>query len=125
MTKYFVDSNGTYIGGFDGAEPPNGSIEVPSAPEDARQVWNNGAWGPIPVTVPDRVTANQFGKQLITAGLMSQVKTWISQQDVATQWSFNRSATFVRNDPMMEKGFTALGYTKDQIDAFFIAASQL
>lgn len=26
MTKYFVDSNGAYLGGFDGAEPPSGAI---------------------------------------------------------------------------------------------------
>ena len=39
MAKYFVDGNGIYIGGFEGAEPSGGATEVPEAPDDARQVW--------------------------------------------------------------------------------------
>jgi uncharacterized Fe-S cluster-containing radical SAM superfamily protein len=34
--KNFVEGNGTYIGGFEGAEPPGGATEVPEAPDDAR-----------------------------------------------------------------------------------------
>lgn len=44
MTKFFVDNLGNYIGAFDGAEPPDGSVEVPSPPSDARLVWNGSAW---------------------------------------------------------------------------------
>lgn len=44
MTKYFVDFAGKYIGGFDGAEPPKDTVEVPQAPEDARNIWANGEW---------------------------------------------------------------------------------
>ena len=47
MTKYFVDHAGNYIGAFDGAEPPKGAIEVPSAPEDARQPWLGDSWGSV------------------------------------------------------------------------------
>lgn len=47
MTKYFVTPHGEYIGGFDGAEPPANSIEVPSAPDDARQPWLGDSWGPV------------------------------------------------------------------------------
>jgi hypothetical protein len=83
-----------------------------------------GLKGPA-VIVPERVTANQFGKQLAVAGLMDQVQAWVAQQDAATQWSFNRSATFVRADPMMQIGFAALGFTVAQIDAFFTAAAEL
>jgi hypothetical protein len=36
VTKFFVDGNGFYLGGFDGAEPPSDAIEVPGR---ARQVW--------------------------------------------------------------------------------------
>lgn len=50
MTKYFVDGAGRYLGAFDNAEPPAGSIEVPSAPSDARQPWTGSAWGSVPVT---------------------------------------------------------------------------
>jgi hypothetical protein len=124
-TKFFVSANGTYIGGFDGVEPPESSFEVPTAPQDARQVWDGEKWGEIPVVIPDRVTANQFGKQLVALGLLDQVTTWVGQQSASVQWSFNRSATFVRHDPMMEAGFTALGFTEQQIDEFFIAAAAL
>lgn len=71
------------------------------------------------------VTARQFGVQLAILGLMPQVEAWVAQQNAQTQWAFNRSGTFVRDDPMMEAGFTALGFTKEQIDAFFEAASLL
>lgn len=44
-TKFYVKNDGkTYLGGFDGAEPPAGSIEVSSAPTDARLEWNGTAW---------------------------------------------------------------------------------
>lgn len=108
------------------AECPQGTINVPLKP-GADYVWQGGEWvyvAPTPV-VPDRVTANQFGKQLAAAGLMDQVQAWVAQQDAATQWSFNRSATFVREDPMMQDGFTSLGFTKEQIDQFFIDAAKL
>lgn len=48
MTKFYVDGDGNYIGGFDGADPPSGSIEVPAAPEDARQTWNGASWSAKP-----------------------------------------------------------------------------
>lgn len=44
MTKYFVDLTGKYIGGFDGAEPPKDTVEVPHAPENACNLWVNGEW---------------------------------------------------------------------------------
>lgn len=42
--KYYVDTSGAYLGGFDGCSPPDGAVEVPTAPVDARDVWRNGAW---------------------------------------------------------------------------------
>lgn len=46
-TKFFVDEAGTYLGGFDGAEPPIGAIEVPFPPDDARQIWDGSNWNDI------------------------------------------------------------------------------
>lgn len=51
MTKYFVDGDGVYLGGFDGAEPPEGAIEVPEPPDDGRQIWNGSAWEPVAAEV--------------------------------------------------------------------------
>lgn len=81
---------------------------------------------PIPTPpVPDRVSARQFGLQLISAGIKDSVDTWIATQGAGAQWAYERSATFVRDDPMMQSGFTALGFTSEQIDAFFTAAAAL
>lgn len=54
--KYYVTSDGVYLGGWD-ENPPDGAIEVPYAPTDARQVWSmpNGPWSeapPLPYTLP-------------------------------------------------------------------------
>jgi len=42
-TKYYVDALGNYLGGYAGAEPPVGAIEVPTAPDRASDIWN-GTW---------------------------------------------------------------------------------
>ena len=62
MTKYYVDPDGVYLGGFSmpkssGKEPkhpkvPTGAIEVPTPPGDARQLWANAAWGEAPPRAP-------------------------------------------------------------------------
>lgn len=69
MTKYFVDASGNYVGAFDGAEPPAGSVEVPFAPDDARQVWNGSAWGPVPAT-RQTVLKSVVQARIIDAGKM-------------------------------------------------------
>ena len=55
MTKFYVDSQGNYLGGYsvsdveidregladwDGAKPPEDAIEVPFAPNHANQKWD-------------------------------------------------------------------------------------
>jgi hypothetical protein len=48
MTRYFIDGDGVYLGGFDGVQPPAGAVEVARAPADARQTWTGAAWGDVP-----------------------------------------------------------------------------
>lgn len=79
----------------------------------------------IVLSPPDRVTARQFKLQLLAAGIIDQVEAWIETQDRATQIAYETSGTFVREDPMMASGFAALGFTEEQVDAFFIAAEAL
>jgi hypothetical protein len=67
MTMYYVDKNSKFAGVFVGhndhngtyvsPEVPEGLVEVPSAPLDARQVWENGAWANLPrdVVIKDRL----------------------------------------------------------------------
>ena len=41
ITKYYIDNQGNYIGGFDETiEPPQDSIEIQEPPQDARQKYN-------------------------------------------------------------------------------------
>lgn len=53
MTQYYVDEQGKYLGGFDGAEPPKDSIEIDAPPNDARDTWNGESWVPYQKTQPE------------------------------------------------------------------------
>ena len=46
MTKYCVDIDGNYIGGFDGADLPIGSIAIDAPPEHGCDIMDmkTGAW---------------------------------------------------------------------------------
>lgn len=63
------------------------------------------------VPPPDRVSARQFRMQLRISGLLDQVKAWVAVQDPLVQDSFEYSSTFVRAEPMMQSGFTLLGFS--------------
>lgn len=78
-----------------------------------------------PAPVPDRVTARQFKLQLLADGILDQVEGWIATQSQAIQIAYANSGTFVRDEPMMQAGFAALGFTPEQVDAFFTAADRL
>lgn len=75
--------------------------------------------------VPASVSARQFKLQLLAAGLLDQVEGWIASQEQAVQIAYTNSGMFVRSEPMMQAGFAALGFTSEQIDAFFTAAAAL
>lgn len=125
MTKYYIDQNGNYIGGFDGSEPPVGAIEIPSAPSDARQKWSGQGWGSPIIPPPDRVSSRQFKMQLEIDGLLGTVEGWVASKPKLTQIAYENSGTFLRTDPMMAEGFTALGFNSARIDKFFSDAALL
>lgn len=77
------------------------------------------------IVIPDRVTARQFKLQLLAAGLLDSVEGWIATQSQAVQIAYANSGTFVRTEPMMAAGFAALGFTSEQVDAFFTAAAEI
>lgn len=74
---------------------------------------------------PGSVSRRQFMMQLRLAGLRSQVLSWVNQQDGLVQDAFYNSGSFVKSSPMMQQGFASMGFTQEQIDAFFQAASVL
>nr|WP_280821154.1 hypothetical protein [Mesorhizobium soli] len=73
--------------------------------------------------VPPAVSARQFKLQLFYSGLLDDVEAWIAAQDRAVQIAYANSGSFVRTEPMMQRGFADLGFTSEQIDAFFAAAA--
>lgn len=68
VTRYFVDHHGNYLGGFSGAEPPVGSIEVSTAPGDARQKWDGSKW--LPYQAEDDVPTSLWMKDKETGDLV-------------------------------------------------------
>ena len=93
MTKYFVDANGNYLGGFDGYQPPDkvvvdavtdektivpqpfvmpaipaGAVEIPNPPEHGLDKWINGAW------VPNKDRLNAPIKEKIAALDMKRIR---------------------------------------------------
>ncbi|MDG4877659.1 hypothetical protein P9273_21385 [Mesorhizobium sp. WSM4935] len=56
--------------------------------------------------------------------MLDEVEAWISAQPLAVKIAYNNSGYFVRGEPMMQTGFSALGFSLQQIDDFFTAAAQ-
>ncbi len=44
MIKFYVDQDGNYLGGYDGSPAPDGSIEILSPPNNAKQKWDGSKW---------------------------------------------------------------------------------
>jgi hypothetical protein len=120
MTAVFVERvSGSVVGVY--AYPCNGVAEE-ELTEDSQEVVSflNPPTAPIA-----GVSSRQFKLQLLAAGLLDTVDAWIATQSRAVQIAYEYSGTFVRAEPMMAAGFAAMGFTDEQIDAFFDAASQL
>ena len=43
-TKFYVTKAGAYLGGYDGAEPGKGAVEVAYPPDHAGQIWDGKKW---------------------------------------------------------------------------------
>lgn len=121
MTKYFVDDAGCYLGAFDGAEPPAGSVEVPSAPSDARQLWAGGAWGAVPVAPVTHITAVQGLKAIDHFGLSAEYELWANDpaRTFLQRTFINREPVWRRDDATLNAAATHLGLTSTQVAAMF------
>lgn len=80
---------------------------------------------PAQAVVPDRLSRRKFKMQLEISGLTNAVEAWIDAQPKLIKIAFRESGEFVRTDAMLQKGFTDLGFTQAQIDAFFTAGDAL
>lgn len=56
-TKYYIDAEGNFLGGFAGAQPPDGAIEVDSPPPHGDCVMVGGKWAMPPELTKAELTA--------------------------------------------------------------------
>lgn len=65
VTKYYVNANGDYLGGFSEGNPsiPQGAIEVPTCPKHGRDKWINGAWNES-VRLKEELAAYRWEKEV-------------------------------------------------------------
>lgn len=113
MTKYYVDQVGTYIGGFEGVDPPTGSIEVPSAPESASQVWTGSAWSAsLPVPNIDQLAEDVWADpnlkavRMQTMSFYDLLKKYLSmgelgQQRIFEAWTEDIQPQFDAVNPLL------------------------
>lgn len=99
--RFFVDAAGRYVGGFDGAPPPAGAVEVPSAPDDARQVWDGAAWGPAPTSPPVPPTPLEWFRRLSAETQLALVRARRTDDDVDLAMTLASGAAVVHvADPL-------------------------
>jgi len=98
MTKYFIDERGNYLGGFDGAEPPVGAVEIPVSPEYGSDILIEGVW----TQTDDRKTQvfnetrrTEYEKEGITTDAMI-VALWEGDQDTINAMEAKRQAVKAR-----------------------------
>lgn len=132
MTQYYVDEQGIYLGGFEGVQPPQGSIEVPYPPEDTRQRWNGGSYGPL--TDDERrssmqaVSARQLRLTLVRNGYslasidgaIDALPAGEQKDEALIEWEY--ATEFQRVSPTLNSIAAALAITPEQVDAMWSQA---
>lgn len=92
----------------------------------------NGNWvirtvdpSTLPPPVPFSITPRQVRLLLLQQNLLADVEAMIMLQDEATKITWQYALEFRRDDPLLNQLATNLNLTQDQIDQFFIQASNL
>lgn len=102
---------------------PDFTDTVPDAdPSEWR--WSDGQIVAVP-KVPASVTPRQVRLLLLSQNLLSQVEAIIAASDEPTKITWQYASEFRRDDPLLTALAQQLGLTSEQVDQFFIAASQL
>lgn len=93
--------------------------------------WEVRAFEPPPEledphpAVPMEVTIAQLLTAAHDAGVLEGLLEWVAAQPVVRQLQFERILTARRDSPLILDGVTALGLSDVQVDALFMAASQV
>ena len=77
------------------------------------------------IVIPPTVSARQFKLQLEIQGLTLAVETWVASQSKLVRIAYANSGRFDRDEPMLQAGFKALGFTETDLDAFYVEAAKL
>jgi hypothetical protein len=130
ITKYYVDSAGTFLGAFVGVEPPAGAIEVSDLPSRGTDIWDGEQFQAAPVQVPEVITCGQGREALYNAGLFGKVQPAIDAiEDADTKWrvqnAWDYRPTWGRESPFVAMMAAILGLNNKQTDELFIDAAQL
>jgi len=67
MTKFYIDSNGKFLGAFDGAIPPIGSTQVAFPPADGRMTWDGVRWI-ASIKLSDEINDNKRERDYVKRG---------------------------------------------------------
>lgn len=116
VQRFYVDASGKFLGSFDGLdeeipEDMADGIEVPTGPEDARQIWKNGAWLPYTPPTPISVLYPVHLWERMTQSEADAVGAVMAEQDFRTRKIFE-SASSYRSDhelwPLLQQIATQL-----------------
>lgn len=124
--KYYIDVDGNYLGGWD-QNPPESAIEVPFAPEDARQKWIGNGYSPVPIAVPQQITVRQAKLEMIEEGIYSQLLEYKASLPEKEQLVLEAelSGNFMERDsPVVLQIAQLLGISEEQLDQLFINAEK-
>jgi hypothetical protein len=99
--------------------------EITFVPWTPEQIAAYEAAQNAPPPVPAVITPRQCRLILSQQGMLDSVEAMIAQQDRATQITWEYALEFRRDDPLLNQLAVNLQLTSDQIDQFFVAASQL
>lgn len=124
VTRFYVDPNGVYLGGFAGVEPPAGSVEIDAPPAHGSQVRNmaTGEWSAPTLPVPQAVGRAQAKIWLHRAGKLTAVQTYIDgANDAELSLWWDEATTFERQNPHILA--LAAGFDIDLDTAFREAAA--
>lgn len=130
-TALLIDQNNivrNVIGAPEGDYTPPFGWMLVDASGNMGDTWDGTKCTPTPApspAIPDAVSARQFWIGCDQTGVYDQVKAYIAQQPRAVSLAAEFSANFLRNDPMMQAGFAALGKKPAEIDAFFVLCASL
>ncbi len=124
MTQYFIDTDGNYLGGFDGAEPPEGSIEVDTPPAHGSDKWTNGAWVVVAI-VPESVPKLNARLTLIDAGYWDEVVAFVTAQGAIALAYLQDAQTMRRDNPLVNAWAKtrSVPISDAALDGLFIAAA--